>query len=213
MSVTTADPPTTTAWLVRLRTGWQRVRRPGTPRLVTVLLVALVVGILLGRSLGGDEQAAARQSVETLVLPLVVDADNIWTSSGDDRAPVAEALLALRQGDPEPVLDSVADWQAAYDAVLVRLAGLDLPAEARPVQRAFITGVTLSRDATEVLEQAARVSEPDHRRDLVTEASRLRQRSEQVVQGARASTLDLDGHRGDVAPLPRPLGFPEGRRG
>lgn len=188
-------------------------RRVGFARLLVVALVALLVGTIAGRMLASGPDGEAQGAVETTVLPLVVDADGIWTSSSDDRPPVAEALLALREGDARLVESSIEDWRDAYDAVLVRLAGLDLPSAARPVQREFITGVTLSRDAMEVLAHAATIDDPDHRRDLVTEASRLRQRSEQVVQGARASTLDLAGERSDVAPLPSLPSFLDGRRG
>ncbi len=215
MTTTPASAPTTRTPVRGLHAWWRPPRRVlrRTLWLVALATLRLGLGVWVGRSLAPTTNADARAAVETAVLPLVIEADALWTSSSDDRPPIAEALLALRQGDPAPVTDHVEGWQAAYDSLLLRLAGLDLPSEARPVQREFITGVTLARDATVVLAHAASATDPDHRIDLVTEASRLRQRSEQVVQNARASTLDLGGARGDVAPLPPLPSFLEGRRG
>ena len=213
--MTAPSAPATTAPVRDLRAWWRppaRVLRRAL-WLVLVAAVALALGVWIGRSLAPTTTGDARVVVESSVLPLVIEADALWTSSSDDRPPIAEALLAVRQGDPAPVTEHVEDWHSAYDSLLLRLAGLDLPSEARPVQREFITGVTLARDATVVLAHAASVTDPDHRTDLVTEASRLRQRSEQVVQNARASTLDLGGARGDVAPLPTLPSFLEGRQG
>lgn len=215
--MTTAPNPTpaTTTPAPGLRARWRPPARGlrRRPWLVLAVVLVLAMGVGIGRSLMPTPSVEARASVETSVLPLVIEADALWSSSSDDRPPIAEALQALRQGDPDPVTDHIEDWQATYDSLLLRLAGLDLPSEARPVQREFITGVTLARDATVVLAHAASVTDPDHRTDLVIEASRLRLRSEQVVQNARASTLDLGGARGDVAPLPPLPSFLEGRQG
>ncbi|MEX0868613.1 MAG: hypothetical protein WD011_02980, partial [Nitriliruptoraceae bacterium] len=140
------------------------------------------------------------------LMPLIIDADGIWTSGSDDRTSVAEGLVALRhQGDASIVLMSFDQWLVAYDAILLQLAGIDLPAVARPVQRQFISAVMLSRDAVEVLGRAADATGAT-RTDLLVEVDRLRQRSEQLTQSARASVADLDGQRADVAPpatLPR----------
>lgn len=182
--------------------------------LALVALLALIVGVFVGRATATGPEADARRAVETALLPLALDADGIWTSTSDGRLPVSEAVIALRSdGDAQPTRDNHAGWLDAYDAALVRMAGLDLPATARPVQRQFMAALTLSRDAVEVLGHAARVEDPDLRRDLTTEVGRLRQRSEQLTQAARASTADLDGRRADVSPLPRVTGFLEGRRG
>lgn len=194
---------------------WRRTsaRWPVGP-LVLVGGLALVVGLLMGRLGAPQEDLAAAQAIDRTALPLVLDADGIWNSASGDRAPVAEALVALRRDDdPSVVRDWHEDWLASYDGVLLQLAGLDLPATARPVQRQFITAVTMSRDAVDVLGHAAVVQDPDARRDLLTEVARLRQRSEQLTASARASTLDLEGQRADVSPLPRLTSFLEGRRG
>jgi hypothetical protein len=62
-----------------------------------------------------------------------------------------------------------------------------------------------------VLGHAATVEDAEHRQDLLTEVGRLRQRSEQLMQSARAALLDLDGQRADVAPLSPLTSFQEGR--
>ncbi len=187
-------------------------RRQRLGLLLIVALVAVLAGALFGRLTAPGPEADARRAVEASVLPIALDADGIWTSTTDERAPVSEALVQLRRdGDPDLVERHLDEWLEAYDAALIRLAGVDLPASARPVQRHLISGVTLSRDAVEVLGHAARVEDETAQRDLITEVGRLRMRSEQLVQSARASTADLDGSRTDVTP-PAPLrGFLEGR--
>ncbi len=187
----------------RWRGWWDRARRFGVVRLVVVGLLMLALGVAIGRGTTPPGDADARRAIEVSVIPLVLDADGIWTSASDDRPPVSEALVVLRRdGDAGPVLSSLDDWLNAYDAVLVRLAGLDVPPNARPVQRQFITAVTLSRDAVEVLGYAAEVEDDAVRQHLLTEVGRLRQRGEQLTQAARASSLDLDSQRTDVSPLP-----------
>lgn len=194
-----------------LRGWWERARRFGIVRLGVVGLLALVLGIAIGRGTAPSGDADARRAVETAVIPLVLDADGIWTSASDDRPPVSEALVLLRRdGDATAVERSLEDWLNAYDAVLVQLAGRDLPPSARPVQRQFITAVTLSRDAVEVLGYAARVEDEEVRRHLLAEVGRLRQRGEQLTQAARASSLDLDRQRTDMSPLPPVTSFEEG---
>lgn len=196
--------------LLRLRRLASRFP-PGA--LAVALAAGLVIGGLVGRITAPAPEVDAGRQLEELVLPLAIDADSIWTSTIDDRPPVAEALVALRRDDDaEVVINSHADWLAAYDSILVQLAGMDLPANARPVQRQVIAAVTLSRDAVEVLGHAARVPSPVARRDLTTEVGRLRQRSEQMIQSARASVADLQGTRADVAPLAPVITMQEGRR-
>ncbi len=180
--------------------------------LLTVAVLALLFGGLIGRATAPGTNADARVAVERDVLPIALDADGIWTSSTDDRAAVSEALVRLRRdGDPALVEAYLEDWLTAYDAATVRLAAADVPPAARPVQRQLIAAVSLSRDAVEVLGHAAEVEDELHRRDLTTEIGRLRDRSEQMTASARASTSDLDGSRTDVAPLPPLRSFRDGR--
>jgi hypothetical protein len=187
-------------------------RRQRWGLLLGVAVLCLAVGVAVGRGTAPGPEADARRAVEVSVLPLALDADGIWTSTTDDRDAVSEGLVQLRRdGDPRLVERNLDAWLEAYDAALVRLAGVDLPPSARPVQRQFISAVTLSRDAVEVLGHASTVEDETVRRDLTTEVGRLRTRSEQLIQSARASTSDLDGSRTDVSPLPSLRTFLEGR--
>jgi hypothetical protein len=187
-------------------------RRHRVGLLLAIALLALVIGFGIGRATGEGPEPAARRAIEVSVLPLALDADAIWTSGADGGPPVSEALVALRRdGDPRVITEHQDRWLAAYDAALVRMAGLDLPPSARPVQRQFMAAVTLSRDAVEVLGHAALTDDALARRDLTTEVGRLRMRSEQLTQVARASTTDLAGDRADVSPLPDVISFLDGR--
>ncbi len=193
---------------------WVRRLRGRQPLglLLVVALLGLLLGVIVGRVSAPPPTADAARAIDAALLPLALDADGIWTSASDDREPVSEAFVRLRrEDDPSLVIAHHEEWQRAYDAVLVQLAGLDMPVPARPVQRQFIAAVTLSRDAVEVLAHAATVEDAQERQDLLIEVGRLRHRSEQLTQSARASMLDLDGRRADVSPLPPLTTFQEGR--
>lgn len=190
------------AWIV------VTARRQHWGLLFIVVIVSLAVGMLLGRAFSPADGPKARAAIDANVLPIVLDADGIWTAGAEGRAAVSDALVSLRRdGDPSLVDENIEAWLAAYDSAIVRLAGADLPVEARSVQRQFLTAVTFSRDAVEVLAHAAHVDDSEAREDFVTEVGRLRSRSEQLMQAARASTADLDGRRTDLAPLPELDGF------
>lgn len=185
------------------RAWWYRLRRAGIGRWIVVAVVAATIGFAAGRGTAPTGDPDARPAIEAAVIPLVLDADGIWTSGSADRPPVSEALVLLRRdGEASLVEEHLDEWLNAYDAILVRLAGVDLPPTARPVQRQFMAAVTLSRDAVQLLGHAATVEDPIHRDELIVEVGRLRQRAEQLTQAARASALDLDGQRTDVSPLP-----------
>lgn len=187
---------------------WARRQRIGLFVLVASVTVAVVIGIALGRATATGPELEARRAVETQLLPLAVDADGIWTSSSDDRDPVSQALVALRNdNDPTLVLRNHQRWLDAYDGLILRIAGTDVPPTARPIQRHMIAAVTLSRDAVEVLATAAATEDEVARARLAMEAARLRQRSEQMIQSARAAAVDLGGQRVDVSPLPDLTGF------
>jgi hypothetical protein len=189
-------------------------RRQRWGRLTFVALVAVLLGMWIGRAGAPNPGIEARAAVEASVLPIALDADGIWTAATDGRPAASEGLVAVRrEGDPQLVADNLEVWLEAYDQALVRIAGVDLPPTARPVQRQFITAVSVSRDAVEVLGHAATVDDEMARRDLTTEVGRLRSRSEQLMQSARASTGDLAGRRTDVSPLPPVRSFADGRRG
>jgi hypothetical protein len=170
-----------------------------------------LLGFLVGRWTAPDPDTGARRALETTVVPIALDADGIWTSSSDGAPPVSEALVALQHaGAPAPVHDSLDRWLDAYDEVLDRLVAVDVPDEARPVQRQFVGAITLSRDAVEVLGRAANVDDGARREGLLVEVGRLRTRGEQLTQTARAAIQDLAGDGGavtrlrDVPPFPDP---------
>jgi hypothetical protein len=196
-----------------------------TPTGVTVfaLVFGVVLGLVVADLRSDDTYDRARRAVDTSLLPLAVDADSIWTSS-DARPSVSEALVALRTGDdPRLVEIHLDEWLDAYDTAIIKIAGLDLPPNARPVQRQVIAGLTLSRDAVEVLGHAAVVARASDQAagggasgqqvrvdELLVEVGRLRQRSEQLLQAARAASGDLVGDqrvRPDVGPLPPATSF------
>jgi hypothetical protein len=190
---------------------WQRAvvraRRLNLLRMVLIGLLALALGIGIGRWTVPEGNVEARQAVERTLLQLALDSDGIWTSgAGADRPAVSEGLIRFRDGGAdEEIRGWTEEWISAYDSVLVRMTGLDLPAEARPVQRQFIAAVTLTRDAVEVLRHAAEVDDAATREVLLTEVLRLRQRSEDLTQAARASVRDLAGGSSDVSGLTRNL--------
>ena len=192
----------------RRMSTWQRAviqaRRLQLARLTVVGLAMLMLGVGIGRWSVPDADPDVRASVERTLQPLALDADAIWTSSVvGDRPPVAEGIPMVREGERlDEVHEWTVDWLEAYDLLLRRLTGLDLDPEARPVQRLFVGAVTLSRDAVDVLRQAAEVEEDATREALVGEALRLRQRAEHLTQSARAAVRDLDGGDGEVSRHP-----------
>jgi hypothetical protein len=193
----------------RLRRWRYRARRARLGSTLTLMVATLVIGIAIGRWTAPPEDQDAQRLLEEHVVPLVLDADGIWTSASDGARPVSDALVTLqRDEDPSLVLEEAATWLAAYDEVLGRVAGHELPPDARPVQRQFIAAITLSRDAVEVLHRAAQVEDPGRRQGLLMEVERLRTRGEQLTQTARASILDVSGRGGRVTRLPDLPPFP-----
>lgn len=211
---TVDEPVPAPTWQARVVQARLYSRRNRVSPALSIALIVLIAGIGIGRMTAEGPEPAARRAIEASVLPLALDADGIWTSGADGGPAVSEALVALRRDDdPSLILEHKDRWLTAYDGALVRMAGLDLPPAARPVQRQFMAAVTLSRDAVEVLAHAAEAEDALVRRDLTTEVGRLRMRSEQLTQVARASTTDLAGDRADVSPLPDVITFRAGRRG
>lgn len=195
--------------VVRLKRILYRARRAGLVRTLVLVALALVAGFLAGRGTTPDPLAAVRAQLENEVLPLVFDADGIWTSPITGGLAVSEGMVGLqRDGDAAPIVEAESRWLNAYDELLGRIAAIEVAPEGRPVQRQFITGVTLSRDAVVVLSRAARIEDEARRAGLLTEAARLRIRSEQSVQSARAGIDDLGRGTGQVEPLPDLPPFP-----
>lgn len=192
----------------RRLTAWRRIvvhaRRLQLARLVVVGATMLLLGTALGRCSVPEADPEVQASVERAVQPLALDADTIWTSSmAADRPPVAESIPMVRAGQRlDEIHTWTLDWLDAYDRLLIQLTGLDLPPEARPVQRHFVSALTLSRDAVDVLRQASVTEDDATRQALVGEALRLRQRAEHLTQSARAAVRDLAGGDREVSRHP-----------
>jgi hypothetical protein len=173
---------------------WRRMQHTTALPVVMAAIAALVLGVFVGRTTAPTVDTGELQVVERDVVALAVDADALWTAGGGNLPAVSLQLQELRQtGDPGAVLPYVEGWLAAYDTVLLRLVGVDVPPPGRPVQRQVVTAVTLNRDAVEVLGAAAEAGDPQVQRDLTSEALRLRIRAEEVAQTAQASLADLRG--------------------
>jgi hypothetical protein len=182
------------------------------PVLAVGVLIALLAALLLGGAVGRVTAPPAvvdgAAAVERDIVPLSVDADGLWAAGAGPLPAIGEQLAALRRDDrTDAIVEHAAGWDDAYETVLRRMVGVEVPAPARPVQRQFVTAVTMSRDALEVLAAAAATEDPALRRELSSEALRLRTRSEQMTQTARASLADLRGGTqtgvAEPAPLPR----------
>lgn len=204
--MTAPAPATPAAGVSPLR----RMRPRGAPRLPlwAVALIALavgLVGVVIGRSVGPTPPPDAADVVDREIVPLVVDADGLWAAGTGPLPAVGEQLAQLRRTGQAEIGEHAEGWTEAYDALLRRMVGVEVPAVARPVQRQFVNAVMLSRDALELLVAADAVDDPDVRRELSSEALRLRTRSEQLTQTARASLVDLRGGTTGVAePSPLP---------
>lgn len=173
---------------------WRRASRSPFLPLALVAIAALTVGVLAGRATAPTVDLTAVGVVQREVLDIAVDADALWTAGSGDLPGVGRQLQELRLGGgPEAVTPHVEGWLEAYDTVLRRLVGVEVPPNARPVQRQLVTAVAINRDAVEVLATAAAVDDPATRRDLTSEALRLRIRAEEAVQTAQASLRDLEG--------------------
>lgn len=188
-----------------LRGAW---RRPVVPMVVVIALVLLTaaLGVALGRTTAPGGTAPAADLVERDVAPLSVDADGVWVAGVGDLPAIGEELAELRRtGDPGGITTHAEGWSEAYDVLVRRMVGVEVPSGARPVQRQFVQSVTLTRDALDVLVEAAEADDPALQRELSSEALRLRTRSEHLTQTARASLADL---RGGTTGVAEPSGIP-----
>jgi hypothetical protein len=185
---------------------WRAVQRSGVLAVVAAAAIALVIGVLVGRATAPAIDDAALAGIEREVLPLVIDADAIWTAGTDAAPAVGLQLQSLRlAGDPAAIDPHVAAWLEAYDTVLRRIVGVEVEPSVRPVQRQLVAAVTLSRDAVELAAEAAAVDDPGTRRDLTSEAVRLRIRAEQLTQSAQAALTDLRGATTSGVSVPPPV--------
>lgn len=187
---------------------WRRLPTSSQQILVAATVVVVLVGylgVVIGRATASPGVADI-DVVERDIVPLAVDADALWTAGSGQAPAIADQLAALRRGEhPADVVQDVDRWRASYDTILRQLVGIDVAPAVRPVQRQFVAAVTLSRDALDLIVAAAETDDPDLRRDLTSEALRLRTRAEQLTQSARASLADLTGRASQGVSLPTDL--------
>lgn len=166
-------------------------------------LLALIGGIVLGRVTAPDPVGAALDEAE-LALTQADTVQVIWdigTIQGG--APVEQALNQLEEGDPTLVETNLQDWVAAIDGVVSTLETTELDAPADGVRRLALTSAELALDAIETLGAAATV-DGEARELLITEARRLKARSDGANTSARALLLQLQGSDQELPAEPSP---------
>ena len=174
--------------------------------MLILALVALGVGVVGGQP-GTDGRGPDGAAVlEREVVPLLGELDALWTGGRDGGPAIATALQDLRSGVGAPEEGTLLLWEQAHETLLVRMVGIDLPAEARAVQRQAVLVVALSRDAVGALARAASLGPGAPRDEQLAQAVRLRLRAEEAGLAVTASIDDL---RGDRQRLMTPSRLPD----